>query len=1425
MNIPDDTKQSFPIVCIGASAGGLDALQRFLDGLPKEFGFALVFVQHLSSKHKSLLAELLSAKRPSLAIQEISEGLKALPGRLYLCPPGREVRVRGGFFRLTVHPEGLIHLPIDEFLASLAEDAAERAIAVIFSGAGTDGARGSRAIRDAGGTVFVQDPATAEFSSMPLSVIATGQADAVLSPEDICREILKLQDTGAAAAIRDFVIAPEEYDAFFRILLDKTGGRFNHYKKSVVGRRIRRRMYLQGVSSVKEYLDLVSSRDAEAASLASDLMIGVTSFFRDRVAWKAVNLEVVRKLIAEDIASPVRVWTPASATGEEAYSIAMMLAHELSLAGKKRDLQIFATDVNNAALEKAREGTYPASISADVPAEYIQKYFTSSGDGRTLAVNKEIRESVVFAKQDLLTDPPFSRLDLIICRNFLIYLEPDAQEKSISLFHYSLKDNGFLFLGNAETVGRRSTLFKTIGHKQCRLYRKIESRSAARLQVSVPYATERAASQSVRPLTPADGRPATGLAQEFLLEEYAPAAIAIDQNYDIVYHSGPTNQYLRQPRGIPTQNALDLLPEGLKNRIRGAVYRAGQEGRSVSIRANLSGDDNRKRPVTLRISKIKENLFIIVFQGKGGAAAMAETVPLDGRRIDETALHQLESELSTTRQDLKSHIEQLKSVNEELQSSNEELQASNEEMETSREELQSLNEELVTVNSQLQMKIEEQDETNNDLNNFLASTNIPTIFLDQQFRVKRYTPAMSRLLKLIPSDLGRPIIDMSQEGIGPDLIADARAVLDSLVPIRKELVINGTWYIRAALPYRTADNRIEGVIITYSDVTDLKNAEELTRHLASFPQLNPNPVLEVDASGKVIFFNPATQKVLESLGMDKDDVHVFIPADIDSIRNDMAKQEAVVHYREIPLKERVFATTLHHVPQFDAVRIYAYENTERKRAEEALKKSEELFRLAVDNMPDALGIYDAERRYVFVNAAGLKRIGKPLKALVGRRIDEMYGEEARSTFWPALMRTYETGTPQTVETSLKMGTGQYDIIIRFVPMMKDGRVHRVLNLTFDITDRKRAEEALKESEMRYHSLFENMSEGFALCKMLFDDHDRPVDFIYLDVNGAFGKITGLENIVGKKVTEVIPGIKESHPELFDIYGRVALTGQRERFEIEFKPLRMWLHISVYSMEQGYFVAVFDDITERKRSEAEILKLSEDMAARNLELESLNKELEAFNYSISHDLRAPLRSMAGFSKVMMEDYAGKLDDQGKDYLARIRNSSEKMTRLIDDLLRLSKISRQEIDRMDIDLSKLAESVVHNLRESSAGKNVEVVIREGIRASADPNLMRVVMTNLLDNAWKFTGKTENARVEFGSLEKDGKTVYFVKDNGAGFGQQYAYKMFWPFHRLHGDREFAGTGIGLAIVDRIIRRHGGKVWAEGEVGKGAEVFFTLG
>lgn len=828
----------FPIVGIGASAGGLNSLQCFLAALPKEFGFAVVFMQHLSPKHKSLLPELLRNRRPGLEISEVSEGMEVLPGRLYLCPPGKEVKIMKTTFHVFVPPEENFRLPIDDFFSSLAEAARERAIAVIFSGAGTDGARGVQAIRNEGGTVFVQDPDTAEFPAMPAAAVSTGQADGVLPPEEIAREILKICGTGAVAAPAESVIAPGELEAFYRVIQEKTGRRFEHYKKSVVGRRIRRRMYLRGVSSVADYIKILNDRDAETAALASDLMISVTSFFRDRFAWKALKVGVIRKLVAQED-SPVRVWCPACATGEEAYSIAMMLREEFELAGRKRDIQVFATDVSEQALEKAREGTYPGSIAADVPPEYMRKFFICSDDGLSVIIGKEIRERVIFAKQDLLTDPPFSKLDLIICRNLLIYLEPVAQEKCLALFHYALKEGGYLFLGNAESVGKNKALFRSLSHKKCRIYRKIDTRPSSRLPLTVPFAAERAPSAPLRqPPGPEHPQSVTEFIQQALLEECAPAAVAVNQGCDIIYHNGPTNRYLRQPRGAPTQNFLELLPESLRNRVRGAFYRATQDARPVSIRASIPVDDGPKRQVILRVSRVRENILLITFREKGGSSEEAGAVSVEAVCVDDTAVRQLEGELAATRAELQINIEQLKSLNEELQSSNEELQAANEELETSREELQSLNEELITVNSQLQSKVEEQEETNNDLNNFLASTNIPTIFLDHRFRVKRFTPAMSKLLKLIPSDVGRPIIDMSQEGLGPDLIADAQSVLDNLAPIRKELLISGAWYVRAVLPFRTSDNRIEGVIIAYSDVTDLKRAEEEIRRHAEELQMS-----------------------------------------------------------------------------------------------------------------------------------------------------------------------------------------------------------------------------------------------------------------------------------------------------------------------------------------------------------------------------------------------------------------------------------------------------------------------------------------------------------------------------------------------------------------------------------------------------------
>ncbi len=626
-------------------------------------------------------------------------------------------------------------------------------------------------------------------------------------------------------------------------------------------------MSLRGVSSMEEYLRMLENHDSEAALLASDLMIGVTSFFRDRLAWKALHLDVTRKLIAQNDDSPIRVWTPACATGEESYSIAMMLQQELDLARRNRELQIFATDVNDKALERAREGTYPVSITADVPADYVKKFFASSDNGLSLTVAKEIRQQIVFAKHDLLTDPPFSRLDLIICRNLLIYLESDAQDKCISLFHYALKEGGSLFLGGAESPGKPGGLFVALAHKKCRVYRKAETercgKNSARrarmpqnaLHHRLPQDRRRPPSTDNRPFRPFRRHCSKNMhLRPWQSMSTMRSSTITDRRTDICV----------SPAVSPRRTCWSSFPRTCGTGFAGVSTGPPKKGSLCPIRMRIPDQDEQKRQISFRISKVRDDLFLIVFQEKAACPAeLPDATLLEAAAIEETAVRQLENELSSTREDLQSHIEQLKSLNEELQSSNEELQAANEELETSREELQSLNEELITVNSQLQTKIEEEEETNNDLSNFLASTNIPTIFLNQQFRVKRFTPAMSRLITLIPGDVGRPIVDMSIEHLGPDLITDASAVLEQLTPVKKEIGINGSYYVRTTLPYRTTDNRIEGVVITYADITDLKQAERQVRESESnYRQLVQNAnsaIIRWRRDGTITFFNEYAQ--------------------------------------------------------------------------------------------------------------------------------------------------------------------------------------------------------------------------------------------------------------------------------------------------------------------------------------------------------------------------------------------------------------------------------------------------------------------------------------------------------------------------------------------------------------------------------------
>ncbi|MFZ2854132.1 MAG: chemotaxis protein CheB [Rhodocyclaceae bacterium] len=871
------------IVGIGASAGGLESFESFFSNVAPDCGMGFVLVPHLDPGHPSILSEILQ-RITSLPVVEARDQASVLPNHVYVIPPNRDMAILNGRLQLSVpdQPRGQ-RMPIDFFLRSLAEDRADKAVGIILSGTGTDGTLGLRAIQGAGGICLVQEPDTAKYDGMPQSVIESGYATHILPVETMPKLLLDIVQHRVSIPSPAAIQNPQVLSGLNQILIllrNGTGHDFSQYKKSTIGRRIERRMSLHNIDEIATYARYLKENPAEVHILFKELLINVTSFFRDPEAFVVLKQEILPQLLADkpdDYA--FRVWVAGCASGEEAYSIAIVLRELMDEGRQGLKVQIYATDLDEDAIAVARTGRYLPNIAQDILPERLHRFFLKEDDG-CYRVKKEIREMVIFAVQSVIKDPPFTRLDLLSCRNLMIYLEPAQQDRLILSFHYAIKPNGVLFLSASENVVQHSELFPPINRKW-KFFRALHTLSSTRAMLAGDLVAWQAGKDSKAPEASVVAKPKSinfvELTLRLLVQSYVPPSVLTDLQGNILYVHGDTGRYLRPAPGQATLNIVDMAREGLQPVLRSAILTAvanaaPSTASMVSVKTNGGFSPVSFTLRNVSVPHSSQRLLLMTFQDVAeplGAKRNKRSVAQDEDSPEARRTAELERELAYSRQSLQATIEEqqstneeLKSTNEEMQSTNEELQSTNEELETSREELQSLNEELVTVNAELQAKIEQLSGMQSDMKNLLDNVNIATIFLDQQLKIRRFTRDALHIYRLQASDVGRPLNDINSWLTGDGLCARAQGVLDTLLPYENEL--QGTdgqsWLVRIK-PYRTLDNVIDGVVMTFTDISQRIAAEAAVqlagRFAESIVDTVREPLLVLDGDLNVVFASRA----------------------------------------------------------------------------------------------------------------------------------------------------------------------------------------------------------------------------------------------------------------------------------------------------------------------------------------------------------------------------------------------------------------------------------------------------------------------------------------------------------------------------------------------------------------------------------------
>lgn len=1432
------SNKDFPIVGIGASAGGLEACKHFLQSLPTDTGAAFILIQHLDPNHPSMMADLL-ARQTSMGVVQAENEMSLTPDTIYVIPPGKFIRLFGHRLCLDepVQEKG-IRMAIDHFFRSLAEERGEKAIGIVLSGTGRDGTLGLCEIKDAGGMVMVQDPDEAEHDGMPRNATNTGLVDFILPvaamPERLVQfmqhpYLRRANESGVALAKK----APGGFNEVLRLLRIQTDYDFRSYKKGNVERRIQRRMGLGQFKELSDYVAHMRDTPEEAQRLFRDLLIGVTRFFREPGVWENLGDQVIEPLLdRKKKGDTIRAWVPGCATGEEAYTLTMTLFERMDRRSTDMPVQVFATDLNANAIETARAGRYPAAALADIPEAMRRTYFTEEDD--TVVINKRLRETVVFATQNVISDPPFSRLDLISCRNLMIYLEPDVQQRMIEMFHFALAQDGHLLLGNSESAERPGRLFTSVD-KVSRIYRKTVNAQVRPGKFPIAPSGVRGVPKMEE--TSPSNTTLADTARRQLMERFVPACVVVNKRLEVLYFHGPVRDYLDFPAGEPTSLLPDIILPELRSKLRGVLnaLQAGKtEADAVALRVPRGG---QQLSVAINAERIVaaggETSFLVCFHDASQLHdARAEKASRDKARrqaslAERDTVASLEYELQSTREDLQSTIEEMETSNEELKASNEEvmsmneeLQSTNEELETSREELQSLNEELSTVNSQLEDKIDELEQTNNDLHNLLTSIDIGVIFLDADLVIRRFTPAMKDVMRIIDGDVGRPVEDIAMRVQDPDLIDDARRCLDKLIEIEAEISTQtGLHRIRRLRPYRTSDNQIIGVVVTYTDVTNLQNARAAVRRreaqqeavaelgraalsgvglqeifdiavreLAKQMDVRFTKVLQLNPDGKALTLRSGVGWTEATVGVSE------VGADVESQAGYTLQQRAAVVVRDFRQEKRFTAPRLlkdHHILCGASVVIGptdapwgvlgVHENDPdrcgfepddinflqatahvlwlviaRDRAIADIDLERRQLRDLTDRLPILFAVVDADQRYEFVNSA-YEILGKSPTEIEGLRVVDVIDADAVEVAAPNIAGALR-GEEQNFEVSVATNVPgeRRDYLISYAPRRDEkGTVTGYYSAALDVTERRQLERDLAERFDQYRTLGESIPFGVWI-------NDVKGELTY--VSPAFLKLVG-KTMNEAKADGLIDCIDpEMRADVEKLWKDTLETGTPWERELRiqgvdgktYHTLALGRPIRDPSGNITSWVGLNLDITERKAE-------AERLAVISAELDHRVKNILATVSTITR--------MTGRSSNTLEEYREALQ-------ARIRAMAAAHRQLADSKWQ------------GMSLEHLVETEIDAYRAS----RVDAIHLDGPRVELPPNLVQTL-------ALAFHELTTNSS-KYGALsDEDGRLdIRWRTDDGL--------QIDWIETGLSGVTPPSSTGFGTTLLTRILAAQGAEV-----------------